>query len=76
MKKIMNAIGYIIDFVVLLVQVPYMFIAGAIIGGSYIPLVGSNYMYIWFPTDGVFKLWMRPNGDLTYDLITYEELFR
>ena len=75
MMTIMKAIGFTIDFMVILIQVPYMIIAGAIIGWTYCPYVGSNGMYIWYPTDGVIKMWMRPNGDMTYELVTYKELF-
>lgn len=75
MMTIMKAIGFAIDFIGILIQVPYMFIAGFIIGGTYCPYVGSNEMYIWYPTEGVIKMWMRPNGDITYDLVTYKELF-
>lgn len=72
--KIMNAIGDIIDFVVLFIQLPYMFIAGFIMGCTYTPLFGSNAAYIWYPTEGAIKMWMLPNGDITYDLVTYKEL--
>ena len=75
MMTIMEAIGFAIDFMVILIQVPYIFIAGFIIGWTYCPYVGSNYIYVWYPTDGVIKMWMRPNGDITYDLVTYKELF-
>lgn len=73
--KIMNAIGWFIDFVVLCIQIPYIFIAGCIMGRSYIPFFGSNDMYVWYPTDGVIKVWMQPNGNVTYDIVTYKELF-
>ena len=74
--KIMRIIGYIIDLVALFIQLPYMFIAGAIVGESYVPYFGSNAVYIWYPTDGVLKMWMRPCGDIAFDIITYKELFR
>lgn len=73
--KIIKAIGYIINCAVLFIQIPYAIIAGGIMGASYIPFIGSNDVYMWYPTDGVLKIWMRPNGDITCDLVTYKELF-
>ena len=75
MMTIMKAIGFAIDFIGILIQVPYMFIAGFTIGGTYCPYVGSNEMYIWYPTEGVIKMWMRPDGSMAYNVITYKELF-
>ena len=75
----MNAIeivGDIIDFVVMLIQAPYVFICGVIMGDSYVPGIGSNSAYVWQPTIGVIKMYMRPYGDMAYDVITYKELFR
>ena len=75
----MNAIkivGDIIDFVVMLIQAPYIFICGVIMDDSYVPGIGSNEMYAWQPTIGVIKMYMRPYGDMAYDVITYKELFR
>lgn len=73
--KVINVIGRIIDVVVIFIQLPYIFIAGCIMGGSYIPHFGSNNVYVWYPTIGVITLWMRPYGDIAYDFITYKELF-
>ena len=44
MMTIMEAIGFAIDFMVILIQVPYIFIAGFIIGWTYHPYVGSDYI--------------------------------
>ena len=74
--KIIEGIRIIIDSMAVIIQVPYMIIAGAIMGESYIPFIGSNDVYVWYPTYDVIKVWMQPNGDITYDLVTYKELFR
>ena len=74
--NVIEIVGYIIDIVVLLIQTPYMLICGAITGQSYVPGIGSNSMYVWYPTVGVIKMYLRPYGDMAYDVITYKELFR
>ena len=75
MKNVMNIIGLVIDFVTMIIQVPYIFIAGFIMGWTYCPGFASKTMYIWYPTYGAIEVWMRPYGDITYDVITYKELF-
>ena len=75
MKIVMDAIGDVINLVVLFIQGPYIFIAGCIMGRNYCPGVESKAMYVWYPTEGAIKWWMRPDGDMTFDIVTYEELF-
>ena len=74
--NVIEIIGAIIDLVVIFIQMPYMFICGVIVGDSYVPGIGSNSVYYWQPTVGVIKVYMRAYGDVTYDVITYKELFR
>lgn len=75
MKSIMEAIGDVINFMVMFIQIPYIFIAGYIMGWTYCPGIGSKTVYIWYPTIGVIEIWVRSDGDTTYDFITYKELF-
>ena len=73
--KILDAIGFVIDFVVVFIQSPYIFIAGYIMGGTYCPDIGSKAVYVWYPTEGVIKAHMESNEDIVYELVTYKELF-
>ena len=75
MKNVMKAIGFVINLVVVFIQGPYLFIAGCIMGRNYCPGVGSKAIYAWYPTEGAIKAWMRPNCDITFDVVTYKELF-
>ena len=74
--NVIEIVGDIIDFVVIFIQMPYIFICGIIMGNSYVPGIGSNSAYIWQPTIGVIEAYMRAYGDITYNVITYKELFR
>lgn len=73
--NVIKIVGDIIDFVIMLIQAPYIFICGVIMGNSYVPGIGSNSVYIWLPTIGVIEAYMRAYDDITYNVITYKELF-
>lgn len=73
--NVIEIVGRIIDVIVILIQTPYTYICGEIMGNSYVPGIGSKSTYIWQPTVGVIKMHMRENGDIAYDVITYKELF-
>lgn len=75
MKNVMNYIGLVINLVAIFIQAPYIFIAGCIMGGANRLGICSMEVYIWFPTYGVIKAWMRTDGGITCDMVTYKELF-
>ena len=73
--EIIGFIGFIINMVTAFIQLPYLYIAGITMGWSYRPGIGSKAIYGWYPTEGVFKLHMNPDGYTVSDIITYKELF-
>lgn len=73
--KVIEIIGFIINMVMAFIQLPYLYIAGFTMGWSYLPGIGSKAVYGWYPTEGVIKLYMNPDGYTVSDIITYKELF-
>ena len=73
--NVIEIVGHMINMVVTLIQAPYAYICGVIVGNSYVPGIGSKSTYVWQPTVGVIKIHMDEYGDIAYDIITYEELF-
>lgn len=75
MKSIMDAIGFAIDLVAVLIQMPYIVIAGCIASCAHRAGICSKPTYVWLPLTGVHKVWKEPNGDTMSITLTYKELF-
>ena len=75
MKKLLNDIELFINLFALILQTPYLMIAGAIVSYQWEPFECSNNIYAWLPTIGIEAIWIDVDGRLDYELIFYKELF-
>ena len=75
MKKLLNGIELFIDLFAVILQSPYLIIAGAIVSYQWKLFECSNNIYAWVPTIGIEAMWIDVDGRLDYKFIFYKELF-
>lgn len=75
MKKLLMGIELVITLFAVILQMPYILIAGAIVSYQWEPFECSNNIYIWLPTIGIEAAWIDTLGRIDYEVIFYKELF-
>jgi hypothetical protein len=75
MKKLLEGIELFIDWFAILLQLPYLTIAGMIVSYRWEPSELSDNIYAWLPTIGFEQIWIDAYGRLDYEIILYKELF-
>lgn len=76
MRKIIHAIKSLIDLPIMVVQIPYVYIASLIMGALFeVAPYKFRAIYVWLPTIGVVELWIDSYGRTDSREITYKGLF-
>ena len=75
MKKLLEGIELFINLFAIILQTPYLLIAGAIVSYQWEPFECSNNIYAWLPTIGIEEMWIDTLGRIDYEVILYKELF-
>lgn len=75
MKCVLLMIMLMVDSIVITVQIPYIFIAGAILMYNYDRNKYDKKVCVWIPTIGIMQYQYAEDGALHKKKIKYKELF-
>ena len=73
--KIINAVKDAIDILAVLIQAPYIYVGGFILGALRKDYEPSRNLYAWLPMTGFVAYWVNWIGHVDYLEIPYSKLF-
>lgn len=76
MKCVLRMVMLIVDLIVVMIQIPYLFISGAILAYDCYRNKYNKKICAWIPAVGIIQYQCAEDGVLHKKEIRYKELFR